>query len=82
MTTGAHSGDVRRAVEYEVWTQLSINGGAFDNLGNFVLPAGTTISAITTVTAYADPANFETFDITLDPTLLSSIAFRRLRKIA
>jgi PEP-CTERM motif len=50
----------------------SFAGAAIDNFGNFVLAAGSTITAITTVTAYADPANFETFDITLDPALLSA----------
>ena len=49
----------------------TFRGLAIDNYGNFVLPAGTTITAITTVTAYADPASFQSLDIFLDPDLLA-----------
>jgi hypothetical protein len=49
----------------------TFRGLAIDNYGNFNLAAGTTITAITTVTAYADPASFQSLDIFLDPDLLS-----------
>jgi hypothetical protein len=49
-------------------------GLSIDNFGNFVLAGGSTITAITTLTAYADPAMVDSliFDPALDADLLAA----------
>jgi hypothetical protein len=47
----------------------AFQGLAFNNLGLVVWAPGTTLTVTTTLTAYADPAAFDDFNILLDGTL-------------